>query len=138
MAHRDRHHRSQDDLVLFRLTPKPLGDKVFEMAIEFTGSPLPYLQVAERVLDFDRARVRALVGRDVDLAPVVLDVSFGVIGIGFEFHQQLRGELDQLRCPGDPGAPVLLTEIAHGLGQTITSVVGTGSRTFDLLRTRAP
>ncbi len=78
---------------------------MFEIAIEFIGGRLPDLEIADRVLDLDGAGVRALVGRDVDLAPVVLDISFGVVGIGFELHQQSSALSPMRSTRWEPPAP---------------------------------
>ncbi|WP_067839560.1 hypothetical protein [Nocardia lijiangensis] len=132
MADRDLHHRPQDDLVLLRLSSQPLGDEAFEVPVELPGSGLPQLQVADRVLDLDRLGVGTPVGRDEDLAAVVLDVALGVGVVVLQLHQQLRGQVDQLGSPGDSPVAELLTVITHRLGKAVARLVRTGADPLEL------
>ncbi|MGW4125268.1 hypothetical protein [Nocardia sp. NPDC004711] len=134
MPDRDLHHRSQNNLVLLGLTAHPKRHKTFEMTIQLTGRGLPYLQVPHRVLDLDRRRIRALVARHIDLAPVILDIPGRVGIIGLKFGDEFGRKLDQLRTACDSLTSQLLTVIAHRLGEPVGGVVGTEAETLDLMR----
>ncbi|MER7449392.1 hypothetical protein ABTW96_03795 [Nocardia beijingensis] len=94
------------------------------MTVQLTGGGLPDLQVPDQVLDLDRRRIRPFVGGDIDLAPVVLDVTVGIGVVVAHLDQQLHGQIHQLRRAGDPAAPELFTMITHRLGQPISRFVG--------------
>ncbi|MGY4103607.1 hypothetical protein ACW2Q0_29195 [Nocardia sp. R16R-3T] len=74
----DLHHGPQNDLVLLGLPSQPERDQPFEVPIDLPGGGLPYLEVPDRVLDFDRRPVGATILGHIDLASIILDVALGI------------------------------------------------------------
>src|SRR5690606_2841493 len=81
-------------------------------------------------------RVRPVVGRDVDLASIVLHVSLGVGVITVHLDQELCGEVDQLCGAGDPSVSELFTVVTHRLCETITGLVCARTDPLNLFSTR--